>query len=70
MIYLKEDLKGGTRQWFNTVISKKSVNKSKRLPNVLRSGLNKMKHIRFTTLFPDHIKFTAEMEMIQQVRSY
>ena len=39
----------------------------RRLPNVLCSGSNKIEAHQVYYIVPDHIGFTAEMEMIRQV---
>ena len=52
---------------FNAVISKKSVNKSKKIAERFAQWLKQDEAHQVYYIVPDHIKFTAEMEMIRQV---
>ena len=53
---------------FNAVISKKSVNKSKKIAERFAQWLKQDEAHQVYYIVPDHIKFTAEMEMIRQVK--
>ena len=48
---------------FNAVISKKSVNKSKKIAERFAQWLKQDEAHQVYYIVPDHIKFTAEMEM-------
>ena len=52
---------------FNAIISKKSVNKSKKIADRFAQWLKQDEAHQVYYIVPDHIKFTAEMEMIRQV---
>lgn len=52
---------------FKAVISKKSINKSKMIAERFSNWLKEKKTHQVFYIVPDHIKFTAEMEMIRNV---
>ena len=52
---------------FNAVISKKFVNKSKKIAERFAQWLKQDEAHQVYYIVPDHIKFTAEMEMIRKV---
>ena len=49
------------------LFQRNSLINQRRLPNVLRSGLKQDEAHQVYYIVPDHIKFTAEMEMIRKV---
>ena len=52
---------------FKAVISKKSTNKSKMIAERFSNWLKEKETHQVFYIVPDHIKFTAEMEMIRNV---
>ncbi|WP_298646057.1 PD-(D/E)XK nuclease family protein [uncultured Granulicatella sp.] len=52
---------------FKAVISKKSINKSKKIAEHFANWLKEKETHQVFYIVPDHIKFTAEMEMIRNV---